>query len=147
MPVLTKLDLSFQRISAKLPSRTFWGKVQVHIFVIDEANKLSALMKDPDGQDALTNLFKWMVLNTKEINRFHALLVSSDSFFSLMGSRLHRELQICKDKCPICKMKWEDDYDQDSEWLECDCKQWLHEICIDYDIYDPYLCPDCVKNQ
>ena len=51
------------------------------------------------------------------------------------------------DKCPICKMKWEDDHDQDSEWLECDCKQWLHENCIDYDIYDPYLCPDCVKNQ
>ena len=83
MPVLTKLDLLFQRISAKLPPHTFWGKVQLPIFVIDEANKLSALMKDRDGQDALTNLFKWMVLNTKEINRFHALLVSSDSFFHL----------------------------------------------------------------
>ena len=83
MPVLTKLDLLFQRISAKFPPRTFWGKVQLPIFVIDEANELSALMKDPDGQDALTNLFKWMVLNTKEINRFHTLLVSSDRFFHL----------------------------------------------------------------
>ena len=83
LPVLTKLDLLFQKISARLPPRNFWGKVQLPIFVIDEANELSALMKDPDGQDALINLFKWMVLNTKEINRFHAMLVSSDSFFHL----------------------------------------------------------------
>jgi len=39
-------------------------------------------------------------------------------------------------KCPICKMEWKDDRDQDSEWLECDCKQWLHEQCIDYEIKD-----------
>ena len=49
MPVLIKLDLLFQKISAKLPPCTFWGKVQLPIFVIDEANELSALIKDPDG--------------------------------------------------------------------------------------------------
>ena len=48
------------------------------------------------------------------------------------------------DECPICKMKWEDDRDED--WLECNCKQWLHEQCIDYDIRDPYLCPNCISN-
>ena len=49
------------------------------------------------------------------------------------------------DECPICKMKWEDDRDKDSVWLECNCKQWLHEQCIDYDICDPYLCPNCIN--
>ena len=42
-------------------------------------------------------------------------------------------------------MKWEDDRDEDSVWLECNCKQWLHEQCIDYDICDPYLCPNCIS--
>ena len=53
------------------------------IFMIDEVNELAALTKDPDGQDALMNLFKWLILNTKELNRFHTLLVSSNSFFHL----------------------------------------------------------------
>lgn len=50
-------------------------------------------------------------------------------------------------ECPICKMKWEDDRDVNSQWLECHCGQWLHETCIDYDILDPYLCLDCINNQ
>ena len=50
-------------------------------------------------------------------------------------------------ECPICKMKWDDDCDINSQWLECECQQWLHETCIDYDIFDPYLCPDCINNQ
>ena len=71
----------FEKISNQLPLHTFWGKVQVPIFMIDEANELAMLTKDPDGQDALTNLFKRLILNTKELNRFHTLLVSNDSFF------------------------------------------------------------------
>lgn len=49
-------------------------------------------------------------------------------------------------ECPICEMKWEDDPDPNSEWVECECKQWLHEQCINYNISDPYLCLDCINN-
>ena len=66
MPVLMKVSKNKHQVA---PSH-FWGKVQLPIFVID---------------DTLTNLFKWIVLNTKEINRFH-LLISSDSFFLINGS-------------------------------------------------------------
>ena len=83
LPSIATLDQLFEKISAKLPPRTFWGKIQTPIFVIDEANELSALRKDPDGHDALMTLFKWLVLNTKELNLFHTLLISSDSFFHL----------------------------------------------------------------
>ena len=53
---------------------------------------------------------------------------------------------------PICKMKWKDDTDKDSQWVWCKCKQWLHEGCIDYDIpypdeHNPLLCPDCINYQ
>ena len=50
-------------------------------------------------------------------------------------------------------MKWKDDTDKDSQWVQCKCKQWLHEGCIDYDIpnpnneCDPLLCPDCINYQ
>ena len=83
LPSIATLDQLFEKISAKLPPRTFWGKIQTPIFVIDEANELSALCKDPDGHDALMTLFKWLVLNTKELNLFHTLLISSVSFFHL----------------------------------------------------------------
>ena len=53
------------------------------IFIIDEANKLNALTKDPNGHDTILNLFKWLILNTKERGRFHTIFVSSDSFFHL----------------------------------------------------------------
>lgn len=49
-------------------------------------------------------------------------------------------------ECPICEMKWEDDPDPNSEWVECQCKQWLHEQCINYNISNPYLCLDCINN-
>ena len=58
------------------------GEIQTPIFVIDEANELSALCKDPDGHDALMTLFKWLILNTKELNLFHTLLISSKVFFA-----------------------------------------------------------------
>ena len=83
---ITRLDLLFEKISAKLPPRTFWGKLQIPIFVIDEANELSALTKDPNSHDTILNLFKWLILNTKELGRFHTIFVSSDSFLHLWVS-------------------------------------------------------------
>ena len=55
---MNKLDIFFEKMSAKLPPCTFWGKIQLPIPVIDEANELKALVKDPDGKDALMNFFK-----------------------------------------------------------------------------------------
>ena len=47
-------------------------------------------------------------------------------------------------KCPICDMKWEDDDGENGEWLGCECGQWLHEECIEYELESPYLiCPNC----
>ena len=57
-----------------------WTKAPV--FIVDEANELNALTEQPDGHDALHNFFKWLVIN-KELNRFHVILSSSDSFIHL----------------------------------------------------------------
>ena len=46
--------------------------------------------------------------------------------------------------CPIC-MQWFDEVGYDmGDWIECHCKQWIHENCIDYDIIEPFICPNCV---
>ena len=37
-------------------------------------------------------------------------------------------------RCPICDMKWEDDDGKNGQWLGCECGQWLHEDCIEYDL-------------
>ena len=49
--------------------------------MINIANELDALMKDQDGHNEILNLFKWLILNTKALERFHTILVSSDSCF------------------------------------------------------------------
>jgi len=86
MTPMSRLNRLLEMIGNRLPPRSFWHGRQTPILVIDEANELNALVKDPDGQDALTNIFKWLVMNTKEANRFHSLLISSDSFFHLWVS-------------------------------------------------------------
>ena len=80
---MTRLNYLLELLGNKLPPQSFWYGRQTPILLIDEAHELNALVKDPDGHDALTNIFKWLVLNTKEVNRFHSVLVSSDSFFHL----------------------------------------------------------------
>jgi len=53
---------------------------QPPIFVIDQANRLKNLLTDKDGQAALHSLFEWFILNTKEVQKFHVVLISSESF-------------------------------------------------------------------
>ena len=62
--------------------QTFWHRTKAPVFIDDEANELNALTEQPDGHDALHNFFKWLVIN-KELNRFHVILSSSDSFIHL----------------------------------------------------------------
>ena len=55
-----------------------------------------------------------------------------------------------ENQCCVCFRTYEDDVIEDTclDWLQCACKRWLHEECIDYDIghnadgYD-LLCPFC----
>lgn len=87
VPPITKLNILFAAIQDKLPPHTFWYGARAPVFIVDEANELSAITKATDGNDSLHNFFKWLILNTKEKNRFHVLLASSDSFFHLWVSK------------------------------------------------------------
>ena len=51
------------------------------ILCIDEANRLQALLDDKRGNIALDDFLAWIVLNTKQMNKFHVIMASSDSFF------------------------------------------------------------------
>ena len=56
-------------------------QIPTPILYIDEANKLRELVAiDPDGQKAIEPLFTWFVAMTKEQQKFHIVLASSDSF-------------------------------------------------------------------
>ena len=80
---LSKLNSLFKIMSDQLPSWTWWGGPQSPILFIDEANKLNMLLKDPQGHEALENLFEWFVAHTKQKQHFHVVLAASDSFFHL----------------------------------------------------------------
>ncbi|OGT69663.1 MAG: hypothetical protein A3H43_05275 [Gammaproteobacteria bacterium RIFCSPLOWO2_02_FULL_42_9] len=82
-----KLNVVFEVISRALPQKTLFGFKTNPVLFIDEANELKALLKHPDGQDVLRNLFKWFVGKTKQEARFHVILGSSSSFFHLWLSR------------------------------------------------------------
>ena len=86
MPPMTRLKRLLGLIGNSLPPHSFWYGRQTPILVIDEANELNALAKDPDSQDALTNILKRLVMNMKEAKRFDSLLISSDRFFHLWVS-------------------------------------------------------------
>jgi len=48
---------------------------------LDEANRLSFLSQDDEGGRVLNDFFAWIVENSKQANRFHVVMASSDSFF------------------------------------------------------------------
>ena len=83
---IVKLNSLLDGFSAKLPPYSFWLGTKTPVFIIDEANELNALKSHPNGHAAIHNLFKWLVMNTKELNKFHVILSSSDSFFHLWVS-------------------------------------------------------------
>ena len=84
-PPVARLNDLLVSINGKLPPHMFWHGNKASIFIIDEANELSlnASKRKPDGHDTLHNLFKWLVMNAKELNCFHVILSSSDGFFHL----------------------------------------------------------------
>ncbi|RGB30560.1 P-loop containing nucleoside triphosphate hydrolase protein [Rhizophagus diaphanus] len=74
----------FRKIARALPNRNLWEGYNVPppILVIDEANSLNRLGYDSaEGEVLLRSFLDWLVLNTKQTNRFHVVLTSSDSFF------------------------------------------------------------------
>ena len=55
-----------------------------------------------------------------------------------------------ENQCYVCFWTYDDDVVEDTglDWLQCACKRWLHEECIDYDIGhdidgNDLLCPFC----
>lgn len=64
VPSIVNLLHSFED---KLPLHIFWyGGARASLFIINEAHELRALTKDVYGNEALYNLFKWLLLNTKK---------------------------------------------------------------------------------
>lgn len=48
------------------------------------------------------------------------------------------------DTCPICEEYYYGSGSHNKgEWIECKCKQLLHEDCIEYDFNEPDICPSC----
>ena len=48
------------------------------------------------------------------------------------------------DTCPICMEMFEKVRYDMGDWIECHCKQWIHEDCINYNFVEPFICPKCV---
>ena len=48
------------------------------------------------------------------------------------------------DTCPICMQTFQEVRYDMGDWIECHCKQWVHEDCIDYAFTEPFICPKCV---
>jgi len=63
-------------------TRVFTKRMNEKVLTSFLANDLNVLTKHPYRQDALHNLFKWLVMNTKEQNGFHVILLSSDIFLT-----------------------------------------------------------------
>jgi AAA+ ATPase superfamily predicted ATPase len=71
-------------IALALPKWNIWDNSYASppILIIDEANLLSQLGDSlKKGEILLKAFFNWLVMNTKQENRFHVFLTSSDSFF------------------------------------------------------------------
>ena len=68
----------FEAMARELPRGS---NIPVPILYIDEVNLLRDLVvKDDDGRKVLKSIFMWLVSMTKEQEKFHVLLCSSDSF-------------------------------------------------------------------
>ena len=48
------------------------------------------------------------------------------------------------DTCPICMQSFQEVHYDMGDWIECDCKQWIHGGYIDYNFNEPHVCPNCV---
>ncbi len=71
-------------IARALPKWNIWhgDYAPPPILIVDEANLLSQLGdSSKEGAVLLKSFLNWLVMNTKQENRFHAVLTSSDSFF------------------------------------------------------------------
>ena len=74
----------FDKISSKLPNWSFWSgrDVPSPILVVDEVNLLGQFGENSADSKWFIKIFlDWMVKNTKQEQRFHVVLTTSDSFF------------------------------------------------------------------
>ena len=80
----TAVTRLLSEISDRLPQWSWWSSMNVPppILVIDEANRFNQLGEvSPVSANLIQTFLQWMVLNTKQDQKFHIVLTSSDSFF------------------------------------------------------------------
>ena len=51
------------------------------------------------------------------------------------------------DTCPICMQLFQKLRYNMGDWIECHCKQWIHEDSINYVFTEPLICPKCITNK
>jgi len=61
IPPIVKFNSLLEKINTELLQHSFWFDRETPMFVIDKANKLNALKKDPVSQDALTNILNGLL--------------------------------------------------------------------------------------
>jgi len=73
----------YNELSKALPDWSWLKGIGIPspILFIDEVNRLDALLGDKRGSSSLNDFFAWIVQNTKEMNKVHTVLASSNSFF------------------------------------------------------------------
>jgi len=80
---IERLNSLFQSVSQHLPNHSRLLGKRTPVLFIDEASRLNSLLRDPEGHEALVNMFQWFVKSAKQSHQFHVVLASSDSFFPL----------------------------------------------------------------
>ncbi len=62
-------------------------------------------------------------------------------------TRLDKDETIHDNLCCVCYGSFDEDIGTGREWLQCSCKRWIHEDCIDTNdtdgSIDNKLCPLC----
>jgi len=78
------LNILYEVLSKALPNSSMLRGYNISppILFIDEANRLKCLLDDGKGSSVLSDFFTWLVENSKQTNKFHVIMASSDSFSS-----------------------------------------------------------------
>ena len=74
------LSRDLKSVALTISDWKWWDGKQSPVLFIDEANELKHIPGE-EGKEAVRTLLKWCVVNTKQRERLHVVLASSDGFF------------------------------------------------------------------
>ena len=77
------LNILYEKLSKALSMLRGYS-IPPPVLFIDEGNRLKCLLEDEKGGSVLSDFFAWLVENSKQTNKFHVVMASSDSFFHRM---------------------------------------------------------------